>query len=153
MNLCDNDNDIKNNNAINDCFPFAYKLYFHDPYLDDWSENSYCFLHYIKTIHDYWIINDIIKDKLNKGMFFIMKENIFPIWDNEDNKNGGTFSFKILKNNAGEMWNIICGYVLMDKLYKFGENNNIRVINGLSISPKKDYCIVKIWLSGNGIKI
>ena len=87
--------ELKNNN-LNDKF----KLYFHDPNSYDWEMKSYIDLYEMKTIKDFWIIDSLIKDKVHLGMFFIMKNNIFPLWDNEDNINGCSFSLKILKKEA-----------------------------------------------------
>jgi hypothetical protein len=39
------------------------------------------------------------KDQLySRGMFFIMREHILPLWEDESNKNGGCFSYKIYKD-------------------------------------------------------
>jgi|TARA_B110000211_G_C13949565_1_gene495509 hypothetical protein len=122
----------------------SFKLYFHDPNSYDWNIGSYIKLCKIKTIEDYWLIENKLHEKIHLGMFFIMRDNIFPLWDNDDNINGCSFSFKILKIESKDYWNSICISLLSETLLK--NQNNWNNINGISISPKKNFCIIKIWL-------
>jgi len=124
-----------------------FKLYFHDPDSYNWSKESYVELYNIKSIEDYWITQKRISDVVHQGMFFIMRENIFPLWDNEENKKGCTFSFKILKSDAKSFWEKFTVLLLSDNLVK--DNKEKKKINGISISPKKNFCIIKIWLNDN----
>ena len=82
------------------------------------------------------------------GMFFLMKEGITPLWD--ESNNNYSFSLKVLKNESLLYWNSINSYLLggnfLNDKYKNDEKNN-NTINGITISPKKNFCIIKIWLS------
>jgi hypothetical protein len=70
---------------------------------------------------------------------------IFPMWEDENNKNGGVWSFKITKEEADDVWFKLCTYMIGENIC---ENVEIcKYINGISISPKKNFCIVKIWNS------
>jgi hypothetical protein len=128
-----------------------YKLYFHDPNSYNWKENSYVLLCPITTIECFWSINSLIECKINLGMFFLMKENIFPLWDSIDNIDGGSFSFKILKSEVLEYWIKICALLLSEKFLKDTNIELGKYLNGVSISPKKNFCIIKIWLKKNDI--
>ena len=138
--------ELKNNN-LNDKF----KLYFHDPNSYNWEVDSYINLYEIKTIENFWIIDNLITDKIHLGMFFIMRNNIFPLWDNEDNINGCSFSLKILKTEAKIYWSKICILLLSNNIIKEQHIHLSNNINGISISPKKNFCIIKIWLKDKDI--
>ena len=53
-------------------------------------------IHEINNLYDYQYIHDIFKqDHYQNGMFFCMKEGIFPNWEDPDNRSGGCLSFKV----------------------------------------------------------
>ena len=80
-------------------------------------------------------------------MFFLMRDGIFPAWDSSQNINGGCLSIKVLKENMAEFWEDLVIKVLGETIVK---NDHIAkawdCINGLSTSPKKNFCIIKIWV-------
>ena len=123
-------------------------LWFHDPINNDWSFESYINIHTINTIESFWeVFNNINKLNIENGMFFLMKDGIKPMWEDEKNKNGGCWSFKILKENIYETWlDLIINCINETILTDVSIND---VINGLSVSPKKTFCIVKIWIKNN----
>ena len=121
-----------------------WDLYFHDPNDSDWTNNSYIRLSTISSAEDFWKNQNCIKDNINKGIFFLMRESIFPTWDSPENINGGCLSIKVLKENMLDFWQDLCAKLLCEKLLKNSESS---VINGISTSPKKHFCIIKIWLS------
>ena len=65
------------------------------------------------------------------------------MWEDENNINGGYLSFKIYKKNINDIWFKICSLIIGKQLL----NENIDDINGLSLSPKINNCIVKIWFN------
>ena len=75
-------------------------------------------------------------------MLFLMRENIFPTWEDINNKNGACFSFKIPKKFILNEWNQLLLKCITENI----DNNNYNNINGISISPKKEYNIIKIWI-------
>jgi hypothetical protein len=76
-----------------------------------------------------------------------MREHIMPRWEDENNKNGGCFSFKINKNELHEKLFEITSMILGETL---GKNDIVsNSINGISISPKKNYHIIRIWIKTN----
>jgi translation initiation factor 4E len=73
-----------------------------------------------------------------------MKDNIKPMWEDENNKKGGGFSFKIHNKNVEYVWKrlfyaLVGGTITTNK--KVYDN-----ITGISLSPKKSFCIIKIWM-------
>ena len=72
-----------------------------------------------------------------------MRENIFPTWEDPDNREGYCLSFKISGSVLREQWIFIVERILTEDILKDYEKWN--EINGLSISPKKEFNICKIW--------
>jgi hypothetical protein len=73
-----------------------------------------------------------------------MKDAILPLWETEDNIDGGCFSYKISNNNIVAIFKILLYKIVGNTLI---DDENISTnINGISISPKKNFCIIKIWM-------
>ena len=61
-------------NFLND----TWNIYFHDPYDSNWTTQSYERLASVGTIEEFWQHFQSLKGNLHKGMFFIMREYVFP---------------------------------------------------------------------------
>ena len=120
-----------------------WTFYFHDPNNSNWEISSYIVVEKIKTVNEWIQVFHSFKNVWNKGMFFLMKETIQPIWEHEYNKNGGCMSFKLWKTEVNECWLDLTGKLITHSLLKEGNSDKI---SGISISPKRNYCIVRIWL-------
>ena len=131
-------------------------LWYHNPFDCNWDNNSYNKLYEITSINNYWKLYHSMKDHLpdiNEAMYFIMKtkndEIIWPNWEDKYNITGGFWSFKINSDDTNEAWKhltlyLISGNICLDK-------EKCKHINGISISPKKCFSIIKIWTSNNDI--
>ena len=121
-----------------------WTLWYHSINDNNWNIESYKKLLILQNLFDYKMIYDNFqKNYYTNGMFFLMKENIYPIWESPDNRLGGYISFKINSDNILNKWNDIIKYCICNELLI--DNNDI--INGISISPKKEFNIIKIWLN------
>lgn len=120
--------------------------YFHDPYDMDWTYASYKRVHTISSVSDFWQLQNIINSRIHCGMFFLMREYVYPCWDDENNKNGGCLSIKILKQDVAQFWEELCVKLLGETILKPQHRSMWNLVNGISISPKKFFCIVKIWV-------
>lgn len=125
----------------------SISLYFHDYEDTNWNHESYEKLAEMRTAEEYWTVFNELKHKLCMGMFFFMKENTFPRWDEtEDSDLKYMFvSAKVLKQKIEgfvehAMMKLISGSLL-------NKSADGAAIRGLSISPKKHFCIVKIWIA------
>tara|TARA_A100001015_G_scaffold18095_1_gene21001 strand:- start:8622 stop:9221 length:600 start_codon:yes stop_codon:yes gene_type:complete len=123
-----------------------YTLWMHMLYDNDWSINSYKKIYTFNTIENAaCLIENLSNEIIEKTMIFLMKNDIKPIWEVEENKKGGCFSYKITTCYIYELWKkmsyILIGNSLID------DNIIVKNINGISISPKKNYCIFKIWIN------
>lgn len=128
-----------------------WTIYFHDPNNNDWTLTSYERLHDISTVKDFWNVHNTIKDKLKNGMFFMMREHVHPSWDDENNINGGCLSIKVLKENVVDYWEKLCVMILGENFFTDENESLWDNINGISTSPKKYFCIIKVWLKNNDI--
>lgn len=122
----------------------TWALHFHDPDNNEWTKSSYKQITTITTVQE-WIQTDLaFKELWQKGMFFIMREHILPLWEDPNNTNGGCFSFKVNKPEATNYWFEIVAKLLGNTL---GKNEKVSDnICGVSISPKRNYCIIRIWI-------
>ena len=118
-----------------------WTVYFHDFMNSNWNRESYEKLSEISNVVDFWTIFNILKEKLSLGMFFFMKNNFFPKWDDNENNRMSYLSIKILKTNTQDFMEQMLIKVLTETLCLKPE-----LINGVSISPKKNFCICKVWI-------
>lgn len=119
-----------------------YILWFHKINDKNWNFDSYIKVKKIGTICDFWSAYSKIST-YNSGMFFLMKEGITPLWEDPKNINGGYWSFKIFKTQSDEIWNNLSMALIGGTLTKY--NENMKYITGISISPKINNSIIKIW--------
>lgn len=129
-----------------------YTLWFHQN-KDDWTIDGFKELKKINNGIEFWKIYnnwDLFGGVLHKHFFF-MKNNIKPIWEDDMNRKGGCWSFKVFENQAAELWENI------STLFVTNEILNNDECNGISICLKKNnYVVVKIWnenCKNNSIKL
>jgi hypothetical protein len=84
-------------------------------------------------------------------MFFITREHIFPCWDDPNNIEGETISIKVLKDHVAETWGSISAHIVGEVFFGKGRDNMSCNVNGISISPKKSFCIIKVWMKTPGL--
>lgn len=120
-----------------------WSLWYHSIKDDNWGRKSYKKLLIFRNFFDYRLIVDSFEQNYyQNGMFFVMKDDIFPNWEDPKNRFGGCLSFKISSDNMIDSWNYLLLNILNSSFLK--ENNDM--INGISIAPKKEFNIIKIWL-------
>jgi hypothetical protein len=130
-------------NNLND----TWKLWYHSINDNNWDKNSYKDIYDLNNLLDYQHIKDIFQqDHYQNGMFFCMKDDIFPNWEDPDNRNGGCLSFKVPSKNIINEWNNLLLKIITNNLFL---SDHYDEINGLSISPKKEFNIIKIWFKNS----
>ena len=123
-----------------------WKLWFHSINDNNWNKSSYKQLFSLKDLYDTNLIMNIFKQNhYQNGMFFLMKNEVFPNWEDPSNRMGGCLSFKISSKNVISEWSELFLKCNLECILK-DENDKI---NGLSISPKKEFNILKIWFCEN----
>jgi hypothetical protein len=123
-----------------------WDMYYHLPHNTNWDLSSYkCIYSSIDTVEQAILLNETIPEHVVKTcMLFVMRSGIQPLWEDPKNRNGGCFSFKLLNRTVYSVWKNVYYALLGGTLFKnkqFEKN-----INGITLSPKKNFCILKIWL-------
>jgi hypothetical protein len=121
-------------------------LWAHLPHDTDWSLNSYKCIYTYSNIEEVICVAETLPPTLVKNcMLFIMRKGITPLWEDPKNRSGGCFSYKISNKIIPECWKKLTYELIGETL---SSNKNLqKSINGITISPKKNFCIIKIWLS------
>ena len=69
-----------------------WMMWIHYIYDNDWSINSYKQIYSFDTLEDLIRLNNFLNNNiLSNLMIFFMKDNIKPIWEDNNNKYGGSF--------------------------------------------------------------
>lgn len=121
-----------------------WTLWFHNPSDANWGLDSYKKIKEVSSVSQFWeLFNSIDNILVENSMLFFMKNSIVPLWEDAKNKQGGCWSFKIYKNSVFKVWEQLCIHCIAQSITK--DTNDSCMINGISISPKKSFCIIKIW--------
>ena len=123
-----------------------WNLWAHLPHETDWSAKSYKQIYKFETVEETIAIVDSLPESLVKNcMLFIMKDGIIPMWEDPKNRNGGCFSYKVSNKIVCDVWRDLSYILVGDSI-----SSNTQFVNGvtgITISPKKNFCIIKIWMS------
>ena len=126
----------------------SWKLWYHSINNNKWDNDSYENLMTINNLCDLRVLIDTIDNiSLQNGMFFIMRDDIFPTWEYPDNREGCSISFKVPASLLKKNWDLLVTKTLTGDILK--NKDKYIEINGISISPKKEFNILKIWLKNN----
>ena len=117
-----------------------WTLWYHDPDDKRWTIDSYKRLVNLTTLEEFLTYYETI-GSITSGMFFVMKGDIPPIWEDPANIKGGILTYKLLKNISDKIWNELSMMLVGGTL-----SDDYTHINGISISPKINNCIIKIWI-------
>jgi hypothetical protein len=121
-------------------------LWAHLPHDTDWTIKSYKKILGFNALEDIIALNQTISDCVVKNcMLFLMLDNVTPLWEDKQNINGGCFSFKVNNKNVVTSWKRIVYCLIGNSITN--DKTILKNITGITISPKKSFCIIKIWLS------
>ncbi len=122
-----------------------WTLWAHLPHDTNWDLNSYIEICNLESVEDAIQLCENLPETIIKNcMLFLMRKGIHPTWEDPKNINGGCFSYKINNKFVHNCWKNL-SYVLVGETLVSNEISNN--INGITISPKKNFCIIKIWLA------
>lgn len=119
-----------------------WNLWYHSQ-KDNWTIDGYRKIYSIENVNQFWkLYNNWNKlGGVNSKHFFLMKNDITPIWEDVNNINGGCWSYKINQNQVDELWEDLSSYLVTENITS--EEN---LVLGLSICLKKNNnSVIKIW--------
>jgi len=120
----------------------SWTLYFHSPEETKWTLNTFISLGSMTTWRDYWaVINTLKQENLAEGMFFMMRDPSPPLWESHQNIRGGCYSIRCQKKDAPDTY---INYSIACMLNSMANDKENR-INGITISPKRGFNIIKVW--------
>jgi hypothetical protein len=123
-----------------------WTLWAHLPHDVDWTVGSYKEIVTFNTVEAAIALMETIPEKMiNNCMLFLMRKGIQPMWEDNRNKKGGCFSYKVSNKLVAVVWKALA-YTLVGETLT-ADKNLRQNINGITISPKKNFCIIKIWLA------
>ena len=132
--------------AVEHALHDKWVLWAHLPHDTDWSLKSYIKIKELSTMEEVISLYNSVPALMTKNcMLFLMRKGINPTWEDPKNSKGGCFSFKVSNKNVPFVWRYL-SYTLTGETVandpKFQE-----AVTGITISPKKSFCILKIWMS------
>ena len=104
------------------------------------------------TVEDFWGIFQHLRkpDSCRAGIeYFMFKEPIKPMWEDENNKNGGRISIKLRKDYTTIIWEEMIFALIGDVL----PSEIKEQINGIVVTSRKDFNTLQIWIRGNESKM
>ena len=123
-----------------------WTLWAHLPHNTDWSLKSYIPIYTFTTIEETIAVTESLPAPLVENcMLFLMKHGVNPIWEDPKNRDGGCFSYKVLNKSVAKAWTDLTYRIIGGSI-----SSGIPFVNsvtGITISPKKNFCIIKIWMT------
>jgi len=122
-----------------------WTMYYHLPN-NNWELSSYeKIMDDIDTMEKVVVLNEKLHENVIKmSMLFVMRQGITPMWEDPQNREGGCFSYKVSNKVVADVWRTLfyhlCGETLASPAI-------VKHLNGITISPKKNFCIIKIWVN------
>jgi hypothetical protein len=123
-----------------------WTLWAHLPHNTDWSMQSYIPIYTFETLEDTIAVIETLPSILVENcMLFMMRCGIKPAWEDPKNRNGGCFSYKVSNKNVYKVWKEL-SYVVVGGTIS-SHQGFVNCVTGITISPKKNFCIIKIWMT------
>ena len=123
-------------------------LYAHLPRDTSWKLTSYRRVYGFNSLEDGVAITKALHEVIIKNcMLFLMRAHVEPRWEDVNNKEGGCFSFKVLNRQVVQAWRNLFYCAIGESIFTPAAEALNRKVTGITISPKKSFCIVKVWLS------
>ncbi len=129
-----------------------WTVWLHENSNSDWSILSYKPIFHINNIGEMWrFLNSFPNLDRTKHQYYIMRDGITPIWEDNNNKNGGICSIMLdcINRNTKDLYDAICvdafiGICCLVFNESFVMNNG--VVNGLCFSSKQKNVLIKLWI-------
>ena len=124
----------------------SWTLWAHMPHDAEWGLSSYKKIIDFNTVEEAIVLTESIPHNVIRNcMLFLMRKGIDPMWEHATNRCGGSFSYKVCNKNIPVTWRDLT-YKLVGETMVLNQSIQ-RAINGITISPKKNFCVIKIWMA------
>jgi hypothetical protein len=123
----------------------VWTVFHHNVNDTSWTLESYKRLITLSSAEEFWGAARAITAYCANNMFFVMREHVFPCWDDPCNIDGGCVSVRVPIENVAAYWEQVTARLLCECLLP----SNPSIVNGVSSSPKHKWCIFKIWLASD----
>ena len=124
----------------------TWTLWAHLPHDVNWNVSSYKNIYTMSSIEETIALIEAHPDNLIKNcMLFVMRKGILPIWEDAKNTKGGCFSYKVNNKTIVTTWKQLIYKLVGETL--LSDVGSVMKCNGITISPKRNFCIIKIWFS------
>jgi hypothetical protein len=129
-------------------FNSEWNLWYHHE-LNNWRIDGYRKIFHLKNIKDFWDLHNNIDclGGVTNQHFFLMRDNILPIWEDTANRNGGSWSIKLNDiSNVFNIWLKLATMMMGETIVKDEKHRLSKLVVGLSINLRnQNTCIIKIW--------
>jgi hypothetical protein len=123
-----------------------WTLWAHLPHNTDWSTSSYIKISTFSTMEEIIAVTETLPSILVENcMLFLMRHGIKPTWEDPKNRGGGCFSYKVSNKSVFKVWKDLSYVVVGGTISK--QPSYVSSVTGITISPKKNFCILKIWMT------
>ncbi|KAI9292995.1 translation initiation factor eIF4e [Neoconidiobolus thromboides FSU 785] len=106
----------------------------------------------VKTVQEFWsAYNNIISPEhlQNRNSIHFFKKGVKPIWEDPKNENGGSWSYRMPKDQSVKIWPellMLCVGRILDEAFTQGDS-----LIGVSISSRWNLDIIQIWNFSSGL--
>jgi len=123
-----------------------WTLWAHLPHNNtDWSVASYIQLYHFTCVEDTLsVMNALPNELIENCMLFLMRKGIQPIYEDPMNVQGGAFSYKVVSKHVAQCFKELTYVVVGETVSQ--DMDFMSKVMGITISPKKNFCIIKIWM-------
>jgi len=122
-----------------------WTLWAHLPHNTDWTLKSYIPISTFTTVEETIAVTESLPPALVENcMLFMMRKGITPMWEDPKNRDGGCFSYKVINKNVYAAWKELTYSIVGGSVS--GRAGFFDCVTGITISPKKNFCIIKIWM-------
>ena len=140
-------------------FNSDWNLWYHHE-LNNWRIDGYRKIIHLKNIKDFWDLHNNIDciGGITNQHFFLMRDNVLPIWEDAANRNGGSWSIKLNDlSNVFNIWLKLAMLMIGENIVKDERHKVSKLVVGLSLNLRnQNTCIIKIWnrdATQNSIKL
>jgi hypothetical protein len=120
-----------------------WTLYFHAPDDRSWAPDSYKKVHTVAAWEDLGaVLRELGTARLTNGMVFAMRGATSPLWEHHSNIRGGCYCLKVSRRSAVEVYT---RYLAAAATGCATTDPTTNPVVGVTISPKKGFCIIKVW--------